>query len=603
MAPASMTTTKDLLTALGITRVIWIDDCFEGGRDNIRERIRRDPELLSDLGLPWIALALEAHQDEDEDLFDRRLTEALGEASDDDLGILNREIRRKAARVEGEESSVQSPDDDLPVRTIEAACRMLNVSEQDRKGFEDGRRLIDAVAKENADGVAYVVDLQNAFVPTGSGASAGIDIIREIYARQGFEMVFVLTHEAAIDTEAAKEEVFVAELGENMDRYPFPCIISKERIASDSEEDLAKGLQVALKRSALRRETFRVACSAERHAAEAVRKARAEMCRIPPEELDRFFVQRAVAEGASELHMIERIITAQISRNLRRMFVSDEDVKSSLARMRMLREIELLRPATDRHEVIDRFRQDEIWEEGEFLRSSHAPLALGDVFETINGAPSRMFILLGQPCDLMLRGDGKRSAHTAELIRFKPTPNTTASCNQGEARKSPRTLDLPIGNRGTPLRFDFRESASASLDLLELATFNMFGEVRISSAQKEAAALLKGQRIKFVKAKKLLDGTDGVGETGSEILEKKKLRYALTFKAESPFNTLCVPVRSECDGITMLQWNLRRTRRLRAPYVDMLVDRQMAILNRRALDADYLPEAVPEQSPDEASRE
>ncbi|MBL4756689.1 MAG: hypothetical protein JKY32_03310, partial [Rhizobiales bacterium] len=241
--------------------------------------------------------------------------------------------------------------------------------------------------------------------------------------------------------------------------------------------------------------------------------------------------------------------------------------------------------------VIEQFRYDEIWDDGEFLKTSHAPLAIGDVFETIAGDTTRRFILLGQPCDLALRGDGKRSAQIGQLVSFKKISNDRT--RESTVYAGRKIIDLQIGKDGGYFRFDYRQASPAQLEILDLATFNESGEVAVQGDQDFKAALLPGQAKGLRTANKLLerivDAQNNAQEKPDE-LRKADARCKLTLSFDGHFKSVCTPTFSKNGKVAKLDWNLKRTKRLRSPYVDILMDQQLAILNRRALELDYLDE-------------
>src|SRR5207249_3577690 len=59
------------------------------------------------------------------------------------------------------------------------------------------------------------------------------------------------------------------------------------------------------------------------------------------------------------------------------------------------------------------WREREIFEDGAGLNGLHSPLACGDVFECER---KERCILLAQPCDLMIRDNGKRRAQAGLLV-------------------------------------------------------------------------------------------------------------------------------------------------------------------------------------------
>ncbi|MFT6530960.1 MAG: hypothetical protein ACJASC_000483 [Limimaricola cinnabarinus] len=573
--------THSLLDDLGLGRMIWIDDFFEASVDRIKNSLMRDPAPLLDLGLKGFGEVAALSADDDKlAQFEEALITALNAASQTDLATLNAAIRNRAARQENEQSDVPSPDEDLPSETILAACEMLRVDENDRLGFEAGLAFLESLDEDEAQKVSFVVDLQDAFQVKGIGATAGVTILKKIYTRGRSETVFILTHEAEIASEAAKEDEIAEALVEELSSKPLPCVISKQRISVTEQADLASGIQVALKRASLRQEVYRVGQAAEKHAASAVAEARKNMCRIPPEELDNFFVARAIRDGASDLHMIERIYSAQVEKSVRHMFVEDSEVKSAVSRIRRLRDVPLQTPASPTHPAIAKFRLDEMWLDGNFLQTSFSPLSLGDIFQT-NDAAKRQFILLGQLCDLTLREDGNRAAFSSDLVHFKPI---------AEPEKKLKTIDLKVGPDGGFMRFDFNSASPANLRILDLASMNKDGAVKISTVQAPEAGMLPGQRTGLEKTLKLLKAVLGNEKAKAAEITKAHARCQLTMKIDNPFNGIAKPSLTDKNGVKELSWNLIRTGRLQSPYIDQLMDRQLMLVGRRALDIEYLPE-------------
>ncbi|HAT84975.1 MAG TPA: hypothetical protein DCS30_02795 [Rhizobiales bacterium] len=573
---------KELLAKLGIQRVIWIDDLFETAPDHLLEALMRTPNLCqkSDALNKVVEMLDEDGEPLDYSEFERVLTELLQELSRDDLNALNEMVRNQAASDEGAISDIPSPPTDLRYETADALCDILGVEKEDCLGFEAGLGFINNSENELSNS-AILVDMQNAMQSPGIGENAGLGILRAFYNREDGGMVFVLTHEANAENESEKENELVERLGENQ-RYP--CVVSKSRVQNTADDELSKSLTIALKRSALRREIFNVGTHVQKAVVDAVVNTQSEMCRIPPEELDHVFVQRAIREGVSDLHMIERIISAQVSKSVKEMFVQDQEMHS---RMRMLRGITIGAPTDPRQDVIEKFRYDEIWDSGDFLTTAHAPLGVGDVFETMNGDTKRRFILLGQPCDIALRKNGKRSGVAGDLLSFSEANGKSTSV---------KTTDLLVGEGGQYLRFDFRHVAPAQLNILDLATLNSTGEVAISSDQDDEYKLLPGQAIRLKEAKKMLKSVkDAIGKSKDKPAELRKAdaRCKLTLQHDGHFKSVCTPDFSEDKKVQKLSWNLKRIGRLQSPFVDQLMDNHLAHLSRRAFEIDYLDRPEP----------
>jgi hypothetical protein len=53
-------------------------------------------------------------------------------------------------------------------------------------------------------------------------------------------------------------------------------------------------------------------------------------------------------------------------------------------------------------------QREELYEGGEHLSANHLPIELGDIFRKTGGNSEKRYILLAQPCDLMVRASGRR---------------------------------------------------------------------------------------------------------------------------------------------------------------------------------------------------
>jgi hypothetical protein len=71
-------------------------------------------------------------------------------------------------------------------------------------------------------------------------------------------------------------------------------------------------------------------------------------------------------------------------------------------------------------------QRDELYEFNDHINKNHLPIDLGDIFE--RAGSEKKYILLAQPCDLMVRGDGKRHPELhrvplAEVVSTDTRPN------------------------------------------------------------------------------------------------------------------------------------------------------------------------------------
>lgn len=576
MAPA------EVLAGLGIDRVVWLDDMFENDLGKIRQAILASPgSVRKDTPMKVLGGLIDDDDHPKNDaVFEKAVTDILEQASAAELLAINQAVRDHAAEAERETSSVDSNPNDMRPEDAARVSKLLNISETDRYGFESGRAAINLGNFDKANN-AVIIDMQNALSEAGSGADAGIGLLKALKARQSNATVFVLTHEALAETEAEKEAQIYDQLdGEGR----FPCVISKDRVRMPNESEVVDGLNTALKRAALRREFYDLGDLLADAASASILTTRDTMCRIPPEELEAIFLQRAIDEGASDLHLLKRAFLSQTSKAIETLFVKDVDMAE---RMTLLRSIVLTpRITVDRHPEIERLRLDEAWTNGDFLNAGRAPLAVGDVFETIEAETARRFILLGQPCDVMLRAKGIRSGNTGELVSFKAI--SKADHDNTKDRLSPNVLRLQLQEDGGYLEFDFRHSSHTQLNLLDIVSFHQDGRMEFVSNASVNGRLLPGQCQALRNLKALIKKIEKP-PTGGRSKEQMIADCRLTMTADGHFKPIHFPTIVEAAGkIETVTWDLKRTMRLGSPYVDQLMDKRIELLGRRALDLDYM---------------
>ncbi len=211
-------------------------------------------------------------------------------------------------------------------------------------------------------------------------------------------------------------------------------------------------------------------------------------------------MEKGYREGVSELHVLERALTAQISASLRETLASDDIAVQHTARLRALRAVELNLPADGVHKNLEAFRTKEIWEDDLLINKTHSPLALGDVFELdeeSGNAPKKLYVLLGQPCDIALRPEGKRDADLGILLPLKATQQVAAGA--GDKLKE---IPLPVRIQDSYWVCDLRTPTTVRLDILDLASYRDDGKVRFDFEQAVPPNLLPGLAKK---AEKLFD--------------------------------------------------------------------------------------------------
>lgn len=575
----------EALQVLGANRVIWIDDHFNKG-DQLAKLLLNNIEAAknsTDESLVDILGRYEYSSDPHE------LEQYIKDAAPEVLAKLKDEFFAQEAEAQ------QMATRDLSESDVGKACHLLGVKDTDRWTFKDAYQHLAAVCNAGDESVSYVVDLNE----TGGSDKEGLQVLRRLGALKSLGTAFILTHEASVATEQKVEDELRGALAGpagGAKEFDIPvCVIAKQRISdAESEVGIEDALRVAIKRAGLRRSMHEVLGRASKDIQEAFHRAAEMLVSIPPEQLDKFVVERGYNEGVSELHVVERALSAKMADCLRTLFATDETVQKSAARLRALRKVELKADGAHPHEHLDGFRKLEVWESDDLLNGSYTPIACGDVFESDalevpSNAAVRRFVLLGQPCDIGVRPSGKRQQEIAYFVPLKKKSSSSAS---KEAKLKEAALQFSLD--GSQWVCDFREAGPVQLRILDLASLRQDGRVRVDKDQGVPSGLLVGLEViaagRQANAKSLVDSTRAAGAVES-------YETQLAFRSDNTFKAihqakLCDPKTVNQGGSNVqlprrVTWGLRRVGRIRMPYASALLRDYLAMSGREAFDLDY----------------
>lgn len=584
-------TPVDALKLLGSKRVIWIDDRFAIA----------SPERLIEL--------LIANAEDIEELCPRPIQDALAMVvSDDEIGIHDLQqavadlteperidLLRKVQQKLEDNGTAELSDDQ-----INSVCAHLQIAKEDCWPFEQAEAAMLDLVKDGGDAeISYIIDLND--VQGTADNTRGLELLKALHGAGSKATALLLTHYATKSNEAEKELELRDVLLQDgrLDVSPI-CVIAKERlypegdtVMSVAEQDsiVASALRIAIKRAGLRRNVHEVLMRVHGHIDQAFKNASNDLLEIPPEQLEEYVVERAYAEGVSELHVVERALTASMSESFRQMFSVNPDTRENERRLRSLREVPLGLDVTVHHKKLEAFRTQEVWEPEELVNKAYSPLACGDVFEmdAQHDMPACRFILLVQPCDVMLRPNGSRDSDAGFLVVLKQLESINDPINQKQIR-------LPFLLGGRQWVCELRKTTSVRLELLDLVSYRADGRLEYQDGQVVPPCLLPGQQVsaKSVFAalsKALKTRQDAVAALPKEM---KDARCQLTLSAKGPFRYIAHEtfIKAAAENVPAVKasftWNLRRIGRVRMPYASALLGSYLAVVDRDAFDLDYL---------------
>jgi hypothetical protein len=577
------------LEILGAKRVIWIDDRFNTTAAQLATLLTNSLETATACGFAELQDAFGTYEFDAASAL-QTVTQILTDLD----GQRVEEIR--AAFFAQEQAEKGFATNELSRDAIASACQLLGVAEEDRWTFEKADQDLLALCAAGDAELSYVVDLNE----SGGSPTRGLDMLQTLWTGQSRGTAFILTHETDVSGEAKTEQDLRGKLQGDLGGLGLPvCVIAKERLSDKAgdPDGMAAELRVGVKRAGLRRSMHEVLVRAREKLHAAIDEAALNLLSVPPEQFEAHVVERGYKEGVSELHVVERAITAHIGKEARGFFGVDEQVLASAQRLRALRAIPLDVAVTSTEPHLEAFREAEVWESEELLNRALTPIACGDVFELDTDEPAtkaskQKFILLGQPCDISLRpGDRKRAQDTAFLIPLK----TKTLPEKLEAK--PKAPLLPFILHNEQWACDFRNASVARLSILDLASFRSDGRVRIDDGHTAPLGMLAAQQIVYDDRTKL--ATAALADPAQRPQDgRMAVGLQLTFVSTEAFKHIHSPVFEDATVVKAhgqttnrpkrATWRLRRCGRVRMPYAAALLDLYTSVMSRQAFDLDFM---------------
>jgi hypothetical protein len=573
-----------LLQAMGFRTIVSVDDIYAVNKPNdeyvfgwlMAARFNDEIAAYSDL------LPAEIVNTPSEEVFRTRFQAHWVQLETEKRQtILERCLSAKAVNVKQE-----TEDQSRLSLLIPSNVNLLNLAPRE---WQDQKTAILDQATEG-NGVLCLFDQNLSLVDLPE--TGGITLLSEVV---GFTNAYVacglLTQTIQKDDEMSTIREFADKIGLGLDQF-LP--LSKDRLRGDDPMDFADGLRMMWLNHVRQRLTREVKQVAQEAYEEADRKLNA----LDVYDFDEIVLRSSEREGVWEPETLFRFF--EVYRRIafrRKVFAEARPVlNKSIEQIRVMRNI-----ATSRQEsnhISDRVYQtavSELYDDGQFLNGTHQPLEVGDIFEVGSG---KYYILLVQPCDLMIRDGeqaGTRVAKTATLVKVQMYANSV-----------PPKVSIP----GAPLKYfghfanqpdkigyvRFRDGCQVLLDVLDLAVFNGEGRCNFPPDPQVTEILHRPWRERFAKLNDKLKNehrqfSEHKYPTLTQYLQKS-LRNRLLLSDDYDklgFNLQFSPT----DGF---QFGLRRMGRYRQPGSTRLLNRYFAFLARDADEHDPFESLIDNQA-------
>lgn len=385
------TAVESILTALGVDRVVYVDDANGGAvslEDVIAATAGLDASLLSEV-MPELGKVIP----DDPDVLRQKVRDLWGQ-----LDVNDQERRAQAVLIAARRHDGNDMDDVADASILsDLVPKAKLVSLSPAQWEEQKTQLLQDSKKQRT---LFLFDRD--FSETGGDAEGGIKIIASLLASNETESLIcgLLTHTVTPENQPQQWENLSRAHNIPRDRF---VVIPKLHL-SKAPILFAQTLKfVALSPdfTELKRKTKEIIEAAASVAANRVEE-------VSIYDLDHIIFQVSADEGLWEPDMLFRLHSLFHRLESRRLAHEGGALEVIAGKLRAVSGIptscELFIPPSSAWTL----QHEELYESDDHINKNHLPLEVGDIFERVGTHSNKRYLLLSQPCDLMVRNDGKR---------------------------------------------------------------------------------------------------------------------------------------------------------------------------------------------------
>lgn len=292
----------------------------------------------------------------------------------------------------------------------------------------------------------------------------------------------------------------------------------------------------------------------------SVAEAKAAVERLWVYDFDQIVFASSRREGVWEPETLVRVFGILMRREAQSKIYQDASISNAVAKAREIsalpKKLALAlgeEPPSLEARRIQRFG---MYESEEALNRCYLPIDLGDIFfaESIR----QYFILLTQPCDLMVRAKGRRKYENSTQGRTATLVELGMSAPDGGAKASCELMHFFDQDTGTPAFANFARVHQAKLAVLDLCAFRKDGVVKIAVEDDSPALVIAPWQKRY---KRLQSFFSKAIECYAELSNSSNELKSLALPKLSATVDLPAAVKSK-----ILEYDLRRVMRLRQPW-------------------------------------
>jgi len=404
---------SQILGFLGITRVVCVDDEYTDA-PSVEDAIAAAGQLTHveiRAALPEVG---EAPLD-DPDIRDEHIRRTLA-GLDTKLQHERNEKLLTIARLKGGAATDDTADASVLEQLVPKSQLMPLTAQRWR---EQGAALLE---EDSEHRTLFLFD-QDLSKDSGE-PTEGMKIISAVIAGDsgGTRICGLLTHTVTPENEQEQWKQLARDFGVPIDRF---IVVPKGWLGRDPLVFAQR-----LKLVALSPDFAKLKKKAADIVGHAAGVASAQVAEISIYDLDHIVFRVATTEGLWEPDMLFRLHSLFSRSESRRLAHEAGELESIAKRLRSVSHIPTdseSRPALTTWGL----QRRELYESVDYLNGNHLPIELGDIFAKTGSDSKKAYILLAQPCDIMVRQDGRRQPEVefltlAEIVPAADEPKNAA---------------------------------------------------------------------------------------------------------------------------------------------------------------------------------
>jgi hypothetical protein len=323
---------------------------------------------------------------------------------------------------------------------------------------------------------------------------------------------------------------------------------------------------------------------------EALKEALERFADLDPIDFEHMVVKSSEVEGVSELETLIRLYGIIQKDQVKSQILQQARVGEFAVAARTVKDIADIGRALSAtsQERLHKLRREELYESDQLVNSYNDPLRNGDLFEIGEGDGLKLWVLIAQPCDLMVRSNGKRVREENFKVAVL-APLSTRPLGEKAGAKDGLTFALEHydhdGAQSATVKF--ADATPANLQVLDLAVFSKDGHCQLTAAADPTLSLPSGAwekrdgelRSHFGKVTKQIEAARGTHKDPvADLLGAAIIPRGAPNKAFAKYGSY---------NAGAFTYPIRRCGRIRDPLATSLLSAYSRFLARDAYEHDY----------------